>query len=108
MTLITTVGPYGLVLDGEDAAGRGPGASASRFDSAGRIPQHAGHFVLLNRYKVDDGGYICLTPSLPLRDLYGSVDLFATELRSLLEQAERKFSSGIAAEPIPTDKLPAV
>ena len=102
MNLITTVGPYGLVLDGEDGTGKRAGASPARPHSADRIPRH-GHFVLLNRYKVDDDGYICLTPSLPLHDLYGSVELIATELRSLLGHAQRKVSGGIAGETIPTD-----
>src|SRR5262245_27001542 len=108
MALITTIGPYGLVLDSEYGAGQRTSAKSSKPISADRILEHPGHLVLLNRYKVDDDGYICLTPSMPLRDLYGSVELVATELRCLLEQAQGKVSSDDADEMVPTGRISAV
>jgi len=88
MNLIKTSGHYGLILDAQSIARKEIGRNLA---PVGRTPDHIGHFILLNRYKVDDEGYISLTPSLPLRDLYGTEDVFSTELLSLLEQAQQRF-----------------
>jgi hypothetical protein len=88
MNLISIAGQYGLVLDTEDGTKNRIGAGQSEWAPA---QEHTGHFILLNRYKVDDDGNICLTPSLALPDLYGTVEIFAAELQSLLEQARRRF-----------------
>ena len=91
MNLIMTTSNCGLILDRADSAWRNgrevPWHSRSPTDSAGRT----GHFVL-SRYRVDDDGYVCLTPSLPLIELHGSIDVFRAELESLLERAKRRFS----------------
>jgi hypothetical protein len=85
MHLIKTTGHYGLVCEVE--SGSTPGAANAPCSR----PQYSGHFVLLNRYKVDEAGYIALTPSLPLRDLHGSVDILAAELLGLLDEARQRF-----------------
>lgn len=59
MNLITTTDSCGLVLDTEGRSKSGPEASPR----PGSSSEFTGHFVL-NRYRVDDDGYICLTPSL--------------------------------------------
>ena len=88
MNLITTKGHYGLILDIEAKQKKEISVANLR---RGHTPEHVGHFILLNRYKVDDDGYISLTPSLPLHDLHGTVDVFAAELLSLLDQAQQRF-----------------
>ena len=88
MNLISIAGQYGLVLDTEDRTNKKIGAGQSE---SAHPKEPTGHFILLNRYKVDDDGNICLTTSLPLRDLHGTVEIFAAELQSLLEQARRRF-----------------
>jgi hypothetical protein len=40
---------------------------------------------------VDDGGHVCLTPSLPLSELHHSIDVLKAELESLLEQTKQRF-----------------
>jgi hypothetical protein len=72
MHQINTTGSCGLVLDTD------------------RRSAFTGHFIL-NRYRVDDGGHICLTPSLPLSELRGSIEVLTAELESLIEQAEQRF-----------------
>lgn len=72
MHQINTTGSCGLVLDTD---------SRSTF---------TGHFVL-KRYHVDDDGHVCLTPSLPLSGLRGSIEVLTAELESLLEQAKQRF-----------------
>jgi len=77
MGLIKTTGNCGLVID---ASGHGDR----------RLREPEGHFIL-NRYRVDDDGHVCLTPSLPLPALLGSIEVLKAELESLLEQAEQQF-----------------
>src|SRR6185295_19622704 len=102
MNLITA-GHYGLVLDTEDKSRK---SISSNLDRLPRSPAHCGHFILLNRYKIDDDGHICLTPSLSLYELYGAADTFAAELHSLLEQAKQRFPGG--ASPTETAILSAI
>jgi len=85
MHLIKTTGHYGLICEIES------GSTLRAANAPGSSPQYSGHFVLLNRYKIDEAGHIVLTPSLPLRDLPGTVDLLAAELLSLLVQAQQRF-----------------
>ena len=88
MTLIKTAGNCGLVLDsGGRSAGHGRTGDRSSTPSIGSTA----HFIL-KRYRVDDEGHVCLTPSLPLPELRGSVDILKAELESLLEQAENRFA----------------
>ena len=88
MHQIKTTGSCGLVLDTE-VRGRTSGrATDRRFSSPNEPAEFAGHFIL-NRYRVDDDGHVCLSPSLPLSELRGSIEVLIAELESLLEQAER-------------------
>lgn len=80
MNLIKTIGNCGLVFD-IDA----PTGATHRAE----YPAH----LILNRYCVDKYGHICLTPSLPLSELQGSIELIKAELDSLLEQGKVQFSN---------------
>ena len=94
MSLIKSAGRWGLVLD---APTRMPkklsGSRSGPFIIDG--PEIYGHFIF-DRYTVDKAGYICLTPTLPLRELHGSVEIFKAELENLLEQARQHFSDTLA------------
>jgi len=82
MNLISSTGGCGLVLDSE---GRDPLAREEP-----QRDEAKAHFIL-KRYRIDDDGYICLTPSLPLSELPSSVDVLKAELDSLLAQVEKRF-----------------
>ena len=79
---IVTRGICGLVLDTE---GRNPIAREEI-----QTAEPTGHFIL-KRYRVDDDGHICLTPSLPLSQLSSSLDVLKAELDGLLTDIERRF-----------------
>ena len=95
MNLITTAGSWGLVLDTEGGRRRGDGQTESH-----HLAPHdegaecTGHFIL-NRYRVDDDGFICFSPSLPLSDLRSSIDILKAELEGLLVQAEQRFPHAV-------------
>ena len=76
---------HGLDPDQAERAAREHGYTV--LDSASDKPHG-----LREAYLVDDDGYICLTPSLPIGALQGSVELFKAELESLLEQARQRYS----------------
>ena len=83
-------GRWGLVLDSESIASK-----KFRANQLGPLPlkggsEHAGHFVL-ERYTVDDDGNICVTPTLGMSDLRGTLDVIKAELQGLLEEAHRRF-----------------
>ena len=83
-------GRWGLVLDSESL-----NSKRLRADKLGPFSlkggsEHAGHFIL-ERYTVDDDGNICLTPTLGISELEGSLDLIKAELQGLLEEARRRF-----------------
>lgn len=83
MNLINTIGDCGLVFDVEVRTGLGNQGVMHRVD----CPAH----LILNRYSVDKYGHICLTPSLPLSELQGWIELLKAELDSLLEQGKAQF-----------------
>jgi len=88
MSLIKSAGRWGLVLDTPRALRKiGPSRSGPFIID---VPDIRGHFIL-DRYTVDKSGYICLTPTLPLRELQGSVEIFRAEFEHLLEQAHQHF-----------------
>jgi len=71
----------------------GCGSRSGPFIIGGR--EIYGHFIL-ERYTVDKADYICLTPTLPLREPHGSVEIFKAELENLLERARQHFSDTLA------------
>ena len=89
MNLITTTGSCGLVLDTEGGSNRS-GAPTESLRSKDESAECTGHFIL-NRYRVDDDGFICLTQSLPLSELRSSIDILTAELESVLVQTEQRF-----------------
>jgi len=97
MNLTSSAGQYGLVVDTDDRRNKRIGAGQYVSNSSAHAQECTGHFIILNRYKVDDDGHVCLTPSLPLLELYGSIDVFKAELESLLEQAKQRFPESIRA-----------
>jgi len=91
MNLIKTTGNCGLVLDIEGHPGKKSRAEGNDpLRSTHEGAEHTGHFIL-SRYRVDDEGHICLTPSLPLKQLYGSIASLKAELESLLDLAAQRF-----------------
>jgi len=91
MSLIKSAGRWGLVLDIESRLKRKIGAHHSGpFMLDG--PDISGHFIL-DRYTVDKAGHICVTPTLTIAELHGSVEIFKAELEHLLEQAHQHFSA---------------
>jgi hypothetical protein len=91
MNLIKTTGTCGLVLDVEGSLGkRSLTEGNDPLRSTHESVEHTGHFIL-SRYQVDEDGHICLTPSLPLTQLYGSIANLKAELESLLDLAAQRF-----------------
>ena len=91
MGLIKSAGRWGLVLDTDIRTMKRIGPHHSGPLLLEPVPDISGHFIL-DRYTVDKAGYICLTPTLPLADLRGSIEIFKAELENLLEQARHHFS----------------
>ena len=89
MHQIKTTGSCGLVLDTEVRDRKSGRATVRRFSSPNKPAEFTGHFIL-NRYRVDDDGHVCLSPSLPLSELRGSIEVLTAELESLLEQAKQR------------------
>ena len=86
-----TTGNCGLVLNTDrpsEKSGRTPDRRRPSPDDGG---ERTGHFIL-SRYRVDDDGHVCLTSSLPLSELRGSIERLTAELESLLEQARQHFA----------------
>jgi hypothetical protein len=90
--LKTTTGSCGLVLDVEGRTGKKGREESNPFRSPNEGAEHTGHFIL-SRYRVDDDGHICLTPSLPLTELHDSIAILKAELESLLDLAARRFET---------------
>jgi hypothetical protein len=88
MHQITTTGSCGLVLD-TDGSSVESGKTTPSHSSLNRNPEFTGHFIL-KRYHVDDDGHVCLTPSLPLSELAGSIEILTAELESLLKKAKQR------------------
>jgi hypothetical protein len=82
-----TTGNCGLVLDTQVRSSR---ATNRHLSSSNKDVEFTGHFIL-NRYRVDDDGHVCLSPSLPLSELRDSIAVLTAELESLLEQAKQRF-----------------
>lgn len=94
MNLIAA-GSWGLVLDTEGARRRSDRQEEShRPGPLNEGAECTGHFIL-NRYRVDDDGFICLGPSLPLSELRSSIDILKAELEGLLVQAEQRFPHAV-------------
>src|SRR5262249_32934437 len=85
-----TTGSCGLVLDTGDCANDNGRASDRHLSSPHRRAEFTAQFIL-NRYRVDDDGHVCLSPSLPLSELRGSIAVLTAELESLVEQAKQRF-----------------
>jgi len=83
VNLIKTIGSCGIVFDTEDHSGLGNDRATVRVECTAHL--------ILNRYCVDKYGHICLTPSLPLSELQGPLELLKAELDSLLEQGKTQF-----------------
>lgn len=87
-----TTGNCGLVLDTDRPSEKSGGATDRLRPSRAEGRERTGHFIL-SRYRVDDDGHVCLTSSLPLSELRGSIERLTAELESLLEQARQHFES---------------
>jgi hypothetical protein len=92
MNLIKTTGNCGLVLDTEARTGKRSRAEENDPLRPNEGAEHTGHFIL-SRYRVDDDGHICLTPSLTLTQLHGSIAVLKAELESLLDLAAQRFET---------------
>jgi len=86
-----TTGNCGLVLDSDRPSERSRRTRDRRRPSRDEGGEPTGHFIL-SRYRVDDNGHVCLTSSLPLSELRGSIERLTAELESLLEQARQHFA----------------
>ena len=82
-------GQFALVIDaaGEPNNQAGNDTSLHAADHGAGL---CGHFVF-DRFSVDDNGYIRLTSTLPIGDLYGCVEIVGAELESLLKQAAARY-----------------
>jgi hypothetical protein len=89
MNLITC-GRWGLVRDSERLDTKRFRAKKFGLPILKGGTEHAGHFIL-ERYSVDNDGNICVTPTLTISELYGSLDIMKAELQSLLEESKRRF-----------------
>jgi len=83
-----TTGNCGLVLDSVRPSERSSRTTDRRRPLRDEGGERTGHFIL-SRYRIDDNGHVCLTSSLPLSELRGSIELLTAELESLLEQARK-------------------
>jgi hypothetical protein len=82
MKRIDNRGPVGIVLyTRNDSSNDRAGPQQNKAASA--------HLVL-NRFKVDDDGRICLTPDLALDELRGAVDVFKAQLDALLDDVSER------------------
>jgi hypothetical protein len=86
-----TTGNCGLVLHTDRPSERSSRTTDRRRPSRDDGGERTGHFIL-SRYRVDDDGHVCLTSSLPLSELGGSIERLTAELESLLEQARQHFA----------------
>ena len=86
-----TTGSCGLVLHTDRPIKSSSRTTDQRRPSRDEGGEPTGHFIL-SRYRVDDNGHVCLTSSLPLSELRGSIERLTAELESLLEQARQHFA----------------
>lgn len=93
-------GQFALIIDSSGQANHGAADNLTDLALANRGEGLCGHFVI-DRYAVDDNGYIRLTSTLPMGDLQACVEVFGAELESLLKQASARY-----AEPPPAVKFP--